>query len=240
MSKLTRKYSVDPDELRRLYVDEHLTTRQISALLNVPQRTICRYIKQAGIATRFQGPEPVMQLADKAWLFDQYVTRKKSTPEIAAELGCVPQSVARYLRLHGIEARSSGAEKGHKRNDSEEVREKMRIAKRDRFIGPDNPNWKGGMLWKDPERGRYRAKMWVKAVKDRDGWRCTKCGSIDRLHSHHIKPWRHYPELRYDVSNGTTLCHTCHEEAHGRGWEFRWKKVRPKSTSASVPEGDKI
>jgi hypothetical protein len=34
-----------------------------------------------------------------------------------------------------------------------------------------------------------------------------------------------------------TLCHTCHEAAHGRGFKFRWTKHAEKPTSASVPSG---
>jgi hypothetical protein len=31
-----------------------------------------------------------------------------------------------------------------------------------------------------------------------------------RLEAHHILPWRDYPELRYKVNNGITLCHAYH------------------------------
>lgn len=27
-----------------------------------------------------------------------------------------------------------------------------------------------------------------------------------RICAHHKKPWQHYPELRYDLNNGQTLC----------------------------------
>lgn len=110
----------------------------------------------------------------------------------------------------------------------------MSVSKQSLFIGDKNPNWRGGIEWKDPERNRYPSKQWVKAVKDRDGWKCTKCGATDRLHAHHIKRWRDYPELRYDVSNGVTLCHECHEEAHGRGFKFRWPTKAEQPTSASA------
>lgn len=219
-----------------MYTEERLTGRQIAARVGMSNRTVLRRLHSAGASLRNPGYEPITQLADREWVRRIYEDEGKSTTEIAQIVGCSVRSVALWLERHGVKARPTGAPKGHKRNDSEVVRDKMRAAKRDRFIGSDNPNWKGGKLWNDPERGRYRNKVWVKAVKDRDGWCCTKCGSTDRLHAHHIKPWRHYPDSRYDVSNGVALCHECHEKAHGRGWEFRWRKVRPKPTSAPIPK----
>jgi 5-methylcytosine-specific restriction endonuclease McrA len=54
---------------------------------------------------------------------------------------------------------------------------------------------------------------WSSLVKLRDG-KCVKCGSLYDLHSHHIKPYKTHPELRYDVNNGVTLCGSCHREYH--------------------------
>jgi len=51
-------------------------------------------------------------------------------------------------------------------------------------------------------------KNWMKAVKSRDNWKC-KISNQDcrgRLEAHHILNWIVYPELRYQVNNGITLC----------------------------------
>ena len=55
---------------------------------------------------------------------------------------------------------------------------------------------------------------WSKQVKARDRMRCTSCGSTDRLHSHHIKPKSTFPELKYDLDNGISLCALCHSDVH--------------------------
>lgn len=58
--------------------------------------------------------------------------------------------------------------------------------------------------------GRY--KNWMSSVKKRDCWKC-KINNSDcegRLESHHILDWKNYPELRYDINNGITLCHAHH------------------------------
>jgi hypothetical protein len=54
---------------------------------------------------------------------------------------------------------------------------------------------------------------WSAAVKLRDGC-CVQCGRLEDLHAHHIKPKASYPELRFDVSNGKTLCYRCHKLEH--------------------------
>jgi hypothetical protein len=76
-----------------------------------------------------------------------------------------------------------------------------------------NPNWKGGIT---SENNRLRTcleyKTWHKSVFRRDKWKCkianTDC--LGRIEAHHILPWRDYPELRFDVDNGITLCRFHH------------------------------
>ena len=229
------KHSVDIAELSRMYSEDGMTTRQIGANVGVPSKTIWRYLKKAGVQLRNPGDPVIERLANREWLEREYIGERKSTTVIAAEVGCSNRIVARWLKRHGIQARGTGSELGHKRT-TDEARRKMSAAKRDQFIGPNNPNWRGGIQLKHPERNRYRAKMWVKAVKDRDGWKCVECDASDRLHAHHIKRWKDRPELRYEVSNGVTLCHDCHLLAHG--WsKFRWPRHADKPTSASAREG---
>lgn len=51
-------------------------------------------------------------------------------------------------------------------------------------------------------------KEWAKKIKNRDHWKCLMSNPdcSGRLEAHHILSWRDYPELRYDVNNGITLC----------------------------------
>jgi len=52
---------------------------------------------------------------------------------------------------------------------------------------------------------------WRKTVFSRDEFICQLCGIAGGcLHAHHIMPYAKYPELRYNVDNGLTLCMACH------------------------------
>ena len=199
-----------------------MTSREIGAAVNVPFRTVLRYLKKAGVRLRNPGGIHQALLDDKEWLERRYVVDGKSTTQIAEEIGATSRVVCTWLERHGIERRSRGAEKGHKRNTAA-ARRKMSLSKRGKYIGPDNWNWIGGKAqhFRDPERCRYRALRWSRDVRKRDGC-CQECGSENDLHAHHIKRWKDYPELRYDLGNGVTLCRPCHERAHGRGFKFRW------------------
>lgn len=76
--------------------------------------------------------------------------------------------------------------------------------------GADHHNWSGGTSKRE---GKQSA--WARAVISRDGARCVECGAEGvELHAHHILPYKQYPALRWEVSNGTTLCAPCHWTAH--------------------------
>ena len=64
-------------------------------------------------------------------------------------------------------------------------------------------------------RNYERWRRLCRAVRYRDRWTCTKCGTHSHnLHVHHIKSWRDYPKLRFNKGNCTTLCVPCHRKLH--------------------------
>ncbi len=64
------------------------------------------------------------------------------------------------------------------------------------------------------KRTSTRLNKWSLAVRRRDGFMCRKCGSREKLNAHHIKPFADFPELRFDINNGITLCEDCHKKEH--------------------------
>jgi 5-methylcytosine-specific restriction endonuclease McrA len=67
-------------------------------------------------------------------------------------------------------------------------------------------------------RGSKKFEDWRKAVFERDNYTCQKCearskkGNPVYLEPHHIKQFAFYPELRFDINNGQTLCYKCHKK----------------------------
>ncbi len=72
--------------------------------------------------------------------------------------------------------------------------------------------------WKEKIRKSFKYKEWVLSVFKRDNYTCQKCGvrsgngKTVYLEAHHIKSFKNHPDLRFDISNGQTLCKECHKE----------------------------
>lgn len=77
--------------------------------------------------------------------------------------------------------------------------------------------WKGG-IDKAKHSERYALmktmeyKLWREAVFKRDNFTCQMCNQHGGyLEADHIKSWNSYPELRFAIDNGRTLCRSCHQ-----------------------------
>ena len=95
----------------------------------------------------------------------------------------------------------------------------------------------------------YRAKgkkydAWRQVVHQRDNYLCQHCKTSENIIAHHIIPWKESFELRIEVSNGLTLCKSCHMRHHatGRSVNFgrtAWNKGL-KGISTGTPKGTKF
>lgn len=78
-----------------------------------------------------------------------------------------------------------------------------------------HPNWKNGKTAKNQvERNRPQYKKWVFKIYQRDQFTCQFPGckqKKEKINAHHIKTWAKYPELRFSIENGITLCVKCHK-----------------------------
>ena len=64
-------------------------------------------------------------------------------------------------------------------------------------------------------RRSTRYKDWRKQVFDRDDYTCQRCGVRGaKMNAHHKLSYANYHDLRYDISNGITLCVPCHKAVH--------------------------
>lgn len=79
--------------------------------------------------------------------------------------------------------------------------------------GEKNPRWKGGISrgYRRGYKNDRKYKEWRSSVFQRDNWTCQTCGIRGvYLEPHHIKEWSNYPQLRYEIDNGVSLCLSCH------------------------------
>jgi len=94
-----------------------------------------------------------------------------------------------------------------------------------RSRGERHWNWKGGIYPNNSKiRHSLEYKLWREAVFTRDNYTCIWCGSKPGdgkrviLNADHIKSFASFPELRFAIDNGRTLCKPCHltTENYGR------------------------
>lgn len=105
-----------------------------------------------------------------------------------------------------------------------EARKQMSISRKGKLTGEKNPMWKGGLTSKNSiVRHSFEYKMWRQSVFEKDDYTCVFCNSRSKsgnpvvIHADHIKPFSLYPELRFDLSNGRTLCINCHRKTETYG-----------------------
>ena len=95
-------------------------------------------------------------------------------------------------------------------------------------LGKKNPNgagekchfWKGGITPINMAiRNSLEYKLWRTAVFERDGYTCIWGGKEhgNKLNADHIKPFALFPELRFTIDNGRTLCVECHRKTDTYG-----------------------
>ena len=118
------------------------------------------------------------------------------------------------------------------------------------MVGANNPMYgKRGKAHHAYKNGNYTAEkkrywstseyqQWRKAVYERDNYTCQRCGDNKggNLNAHHIKPWADFPELRYVVSNGVTLCVKCHHIAHSSIQALRLQRQETCLGGASISQ----
>lgn len=63
-------------------------------------------------------------------------------------------------------------------------------------------------------RNSYDYIKWRDSVYERDSYTCQMCGSKNKINAHHKKNFDDFPDLRFDIDNGITLCEKCHAKVH--------------------------
>ena len=94
--------------------------------------------------------------------------------------------------------------------------------------GPRAHSWRGGRTPKNKLiRNSKLFAIWRETIFQRDDYTCQICGERGGyLHAHHIRSFAEFEDLRFDISNGVTLCSQCHSEVHHRMIIGREKPIK--------------
>lgn len=94
--------------LMALYLEQKLSLRQIGARYGADRKVVARLAKSYGIQLR--PPQRTCRLAeiDKDWLYTEYVTNRRTLPDLAAEKSMSTMNMSRWAKRHGIPLRSRG------------------------------------------------------------------------------------------------------------------------------------
>ena len=162
----------------------------------------------------------IAQLGNKKTLGKKLSDETKRKMSLAKK-GWIPSAEARARMSIGqrnrlpatVETRlkQSQARKGKK--FSNEHRKRLGESK----MGEKSHFWKGGATRINQViRSSIEYRFWREAVFKRDNYTCVWCGAKSTkgvkvtLNADHIKPFALFPELRFAIDNGRTLCTPCH------------------------------
>lgn len=131
-----------------------------------------------------------------------------------------------YMKGHKKPVGAYSFPKGNKvclgKKLSEETKRKISsILKVKALRGEKHNWWRGGVSTQNEIiRSSSEYKLWREAVFARDKYTCIWCGDKRKsghnviLNADHIQEFSIYPELRFAIDNGRTLCKNCHQKRH--------------------------
>ena len=105
-------------------------------------------------------------------------------------------------------------------------RKNISAATKGKNVGPNHHNWRGGHTVGDRHTVMQSLdyRIWRDSVFLRDNYTCQHCGKRGvKLNADHIMPYALYPDLRFSVNNGRTLCVDCHKRTDT--WGGKTKKL---------------
>ena len=139
------------------------------------------------------------------WTKDNYCSRKGLSKQNSESVRRQSEKVSKTIKAMYAEGK------------------KIPISENPKTRGKLHWNWKGGATSKNEKLRRTRQyKLWRIAVFERDNYTCIWCGVRGgRLNADHIKPFSQYPELRFAIDNGRTLCLSCHRKTKTYGGNSR-------------------
>jgi len=226
--------------LQKLYIEDGKSCTQIAKQFNTHAKKISRYLQKFGIQARPFSTKGLvawnvgvpMKPESREKLRKFHLGRKQSKQTNEKIRKWMLENKPFEGKHHTEESKQKQRDKMVGRKLSPEHRAKVLKALKPYFgsrgKGFLNQTWRGGISSINARLRRSKEYMnWANAVKERDGYKCAWCGKVNKSnHADHIAPFSLFPELRFSVDNGRTLCAECHRKTDTFG--FKSVKVKNK------------
>jgi len=223
--------------LEQEYLIHKKSSLEIAKEMNCTKPTILKYLSIYNIPKR-TGSESLLNrklrgkisfkfikglIADKDWLYNQYIINKKTAKEIAKISGTITSTVYKHLVFFQIERRKP---KEYVKDNWKKYlhpmfgKKRPDVIKRNQsrhLIGNKNGNWQGGIS-KLPYAFEFTEEL-KEQIRQRDNYRCQLCNFTNEEHLitydeslpiHHID----YNKKNCGKDNLITTCKQCNTRAN--------------------------
>ena len=206
------------------YITKQRLSKDIASDCGISDRTLREWIGVFGLNNKMVKRYTI----DKDTLFDLYVTQHKTTLEIGELFNLSEGTILDLLYeynipipdrselMHRYYYEKGGIERARKYAQSMENR--IKVSCRDRGIDVDEFD---GFSTTESHMVRNSSQYveWRTNVFNRDNYTCQKCGKRGGdLEAHHLYPFAEFPEKRFLVDNGVTLCCECHSPEYSNSF----------------------
>lgn len=202
-----RAHHLPSDELVNLYTVEKWSSKRLAANFGCSSPVILDRLREAGVKLRHHNdtkrgaPSPHRHKIDEAAAVAMYLSdANPSMTDVARAFKCPRTAIQRALNAHGIKRKTLSEIVTGKRS------------------GSNNSNWRDDLTADERLTRRDMAAQakWRVRVYERDGFACVCCGdgTGGNLNAHHLEAHNSRRDLRWEVSNGVTLCKSCHRCFH--------------------------
>ena len=163
----------------------------------------------------------------KKYIRKERTGTNKTCPECSNLFYVAKGQVVRrkYCSKKCLFASDKWREEIHQRQTGKSVKEETKEKLSRIFRGENSSLWMGGRgLVSKSLRQRPEYNQWRRSVLKRDNYSCINCGSQNKLNADHIVPVVEDESLVFEISNGRTLCWSCHNEVTICWRKNKWKK----------------